>query len=455
MELAPNRTIPRLESLGIVTTPWGGAGKKWILPARDLGKWRHLGWLAFVPCLFFLPFVFGLFRFLNAFGFVFFGNPNGNGNPNPGFADWIPVLIAIPISLAFLGVFWQFLKFASIGFGIVRQTTRTEIELDENGLICREVVGWSKFKRRAKNRESLMSLAVITSEEWAKLRRRSPSQTRTVVIPLPENLRYMLIAKQPGTDLFVIAAGYSAEILGAVAKDLGEALRLAPDAVLESGVIGNVLQASDVAYGNDSAWSALAANAAPTQPEGSKVSVERREDGITFQVPSQGLWTGSRGLFFFAILWTGFSTVMMVIFSLTMIGALPGKVEGSPLIAVLVMGFFEAIGIAMLLGAIHMGTRTSTLATSYGMLFISSTSIFGKKTKQWDREEIGRIELAPSGMSVNDRPVMQLSVIDKSEKTFGCLTQLDDAEIEWIAYELNRSLELLPAIEGTVPPPLA
>nr|MCU0716321.1 hypothetical protein [Pirellula sp.] len=64
-------------------------------------------------------------------------------------------------------------------------------------------------------------------------------------------------------------------------------------------------------------------------------------------------------------------------------------------------------------------------------------------------------ELAPSGMSVNDRPVMQLSVIDKSEKTFGCLTQLDDAEIEWIAYELNRSLEFLPAIEGTVPPPLA
>ncbi|XZE37087.1 hypothetical protein SH501x_002683 [Pirellulaceae bacterium SH501] len=455
MEHAPNRTNSRLETLGIVTTPWGGAGKKWILPARDLGKWRHLGWLALVPCLFLLPFVFGLFRFLNAFGLPLFGNPNGNGNANPGIADWIPLLIAIPFILVFLGIFWQFLKFASIGFGVVRQTTRTEIELDEKGVICREVIGWAKFKRRVKDRESLMSLAVITGEEWAKLRRRSPSQARSVVVPLPENLRYMLVAKRPGTDLFVIAVGYSAEILGAVAKDLGEALRLAPDAVIESGVIGNALQASDVAHGNDTAWTTLAANTVPTQPEGSKVSIERREDGITFHVPSQGLWNGSKGLFFFAILWTGFSTVMMVIFTLAMTGVLPGKVEGSPLIAVLVMGFFEAIGIAMLLGAIHMGTRTSTLATSYGMLFISSTSIFGKKTKQWDREGIERIELAPSGMSVNDRPVMQLSVIDKSAKTFGCLTQLNDAEIEWIAYELNQSLELIPAIEGTVPPLLS
>lgn len=455
MEHPPNRSGSRLETLGIVTTPWGGAGKKWILPARDLGKWRHLGWFAFVPCLFLLPFAFGIFRIFNAFGFQFFANPNGNGNANPGFADWIPVLIAIPSGLVFIGVFWQFLKFASIGFGVVRQATRTEIEVDENGLLCRELVGWARFKRRVKDRESLMSLAVITSEECAKLRRRTPSQTRSVVVPLPENLRYMLIAKRPGADFFVIAFGYSAEVLGAVAKDMGEVLRLPPDAVLESGVIGNALQATDVAHGNDSAWSALAANAIPTQPEGSKVSIERREDGITFQVPSQGLWNGSRGLFFFAILWTGFSTVMFVIFSLTMLGVMPGKVEGSPVVAVLVMGFFEAIGVAMLLGAIHMGTRTSTLATSYGMLFISTTSIFGKKTKQWEKEGIDRIELAPSGMSVNDRPVMQLSVIDKSAATFGCLTQLSDAEIEWIAYELNQSLELSPALSGTIPPLLS
>lgn len=452
MEQAPNRTVPRLESLGIVTTPWGGAGKKWILPTRDLEKWRHLGWFAFLPCLFLIPFANGFLRFLNAFGFQLFGNPNGNGNANPGFADWIPVLIALPVGLVFLGVLWQFLKFASIGLGVVRQTTRTEIELDENGLICRELVGWSKFKRRAKDRESLMSLAVITGDEWAKLRRPGPSQTHAFVIPLPENLRYMLVAKQPGADLYVIAVGYSAEILGAVAKDLGEALRLAPDAVLESRVIGTVLQASDIAHGNDSAWSSLAANAIPIQPEGSKVSIERREDGITIQVPSQGLWNGSRGLFFFAILWTSFSTVMMLIYSLALINALPGKAGGSPLFAVTMMGFFEAIGIAMLLGAIHMGTRTSTLATSYGMLFVSTTSIFGKKTKQWEREEIERIELAPSGISVNDRPVMQLSIVDKTAGTFGCLTQLNDAEIEWIAYELNRSLELSPAAGTTIPP---
>lgn len=142
---------------------------------------------------------------------------------------------------------------------------------------------------------------------------------------------------------------------------------------------------------------------------------------------------------------------MTVIFALAMTGAIPGKVDGSPFIAVLVMSFFELIGIVMLVASIHMGTRTSTIATSYGMLFISTTSIFGKKTRQWEREGISRIEIAPSGMSVNDRAVMQLAVVEKGGKTFGCLTQLNDAEIEWIAYELNQSLELLPPPIATPP----
>jgi hypothetical protein len=449
MERSSNRNGPDLETLGIATTPWGGAGKKWILPHRDLGRWRHLGWLAFVPGLILLPFVYNIFRFFNGFGLQIFGNPKGNGPA--GFADWIPIIIVIPMGLVFLGILWQFLKIVSIGVGVLSQSTRTEIVLDEKGLASHEVVGWKRFQRRVKDRETLLSLAVVTGEEWARMRRRSRSDAGATVVPLPEHLRYMLIAKRSGADIFVITFGYSAELLGALARDMGQVLRLAPVAVQENGVEFMGQSEAGSEDESDEAWSSLAAGTIPTKPDDSKVSLEKREDGLTIQIPSQGLLKGSKGLFFFAILWTTFSTFMTVIFALAMTGAIAGKVDGSPLIAVLVMGLFEVIGIAMLVASIHMGTRTSTIATSYGMLFISTTSIFGKKTRQWEREGIFRIELAPSGMSVNDRPVMQLAVVEKGGKTFGCLTQLNDAEIDWIAYELNQSLELLPPPIATPP----
>ena len=43
------------------------------------------------------------------------------------------------------------------------------------------------------------------------------------------------------------------------------------------------------------------------QPNSSPIEVEEAADGVTLQVPPQGIWRGSKGLFVFSLFWNGFS----------------------------------------------------------------------------------------------------------------------------------------------------
>ena len=43
-------------------------------------------------------------------------------------------------------------------------------------------------------------------------------------------------------------------------------------------------------------------------------------------------------------------------------------------------------------------------------------------------------------MKVNDRPVKELQIIPKTGKKTGCLNQLSDAELVWIASELRKAI---------------
>ena len=45
-------------------------------------------------------------------------------------------------------------------------------------------------------------------------------------------------------------------------------------------------------------------------------------------------------------------------------------------------------------------------------------------------------------MSVNDQPVRELQIQPKQGKTVGLLAQLNDEELEWVAYELRQQTGL-------------
>jgi hypothetical protein len=177
------------------------------------------------------------------------------------------------------------------------------------------------------------------------------------------------------------------------------------------------------------------------RPAGSRVQVEERVNGVQLTVPPAGLQAGSKGLFFFALLWCGF----MAVFTTVMIFS-GLKTEGGSAVNVLfpilfVLGFW-GIGIGLMAVSINLGRRTATLEVGGGQLRIETKSLFGMKHWEWKREDVTAIRADDSGMRVNHRPVIQLQIHPRVSKKVGLLTGRDEDELRWVATRLRRALNV-------------
>ena len=65
---------------------------------------------------------------------------------------------------------------------------------------------------------------------------------------------------------------------------------------------------------------------------------------------------------------------------------------------------------------------------------------FGGKKHEWLRDDVAGVRAGPSGMTVNDRPIINLQVHLKSGSKHGFLAGRDDAELRWMATVLRRAL---------------
>ncbi len=428
-----------LEPLGIESEDWGGAGKSWKLPPRDLGSLRKFGWLIVIPFVIAIPFVVSFLGF-------FYSVLSSLGKQNEEPIEWVMVIVAGVLSLVFLMGAWQFLKLTSAARAVLNQKSYSRLMLDETKLVATEHLGLLKWKRKFLAPKTIERLLIVSVAEWIKLRGvRDKSGAKEITLPFPESAQYSLLAISPSPNKPTpIAIAYSLPVLQALQADVAKVLQLPNDAVVTRGdspmLEGALLKAGLVGNTGQGAGQSLSEELPITQPSGSTVVVTRREDGVTFQIPKQGLAT-ARGLLLFAILWMGFSAVIGVGILYSIISE--GKGIGEILVPALFVSFFELVGVGLLLGGIYQATCTSTVATSHGMLFVSTTSIFGKKTRQWEEEEISTIECMPSGTRVNDRPIMHLEIVGHDGKCFGALSQLTTEEIEWIAYELRKCLNIL------------
>ena len=73
-------------------------------------------------------------------------------------------------------------------------------------------------------------------------------------------------------------------------------------------------------------------------------------------------------------------------------------------------------------------------------LAIERKSIFGTKWIEMPVADVAEIAKRPSGMEINNVPVMQLMIRESGGKKHGLLSQLTDAELDWLADELNRAI---------------
>jgi hypothetical protein len=174
------------------------------------------------------------------------------------------------------------------------------------------------------------------------------------------------------------------------------------------------------------------------QPVASDIQVERRAGGTTYRVPPAGLLKGSKGLFLFAVIWN----VAIGVFVAICVASTIKEPITPHLAAVLFMIPFIAIGVITMLAAINMGRRKTVIVTAGDELLVISEGIFGKKTRRWHASELSHVHVGPSGISVNDVPVMELQFRSGKVK-FGVLSERSYDELEWLAVQVSLELGLL------------
>jgi hypothetical protein len=145
---------------------------------------------------------------------------------------------------------------------------------------------------------------------------------------------------------------------------------------------------------------------------------------------------------FFSVIWNGFVGVFVIVLVLTISGAIEGDADTNPWFMLLFLTPFAAVGLATLVAAINIGRRHADIATACDSLLVVHHSIFRKQVRQWAVDQLEKICVGPSGVEVDDVPLMELQIQPRAGRKYGLLSERQDDELEWIAAELNRSLGL-------------
>ena len=175
----------------------------------------------------------------------------------------------------------------------------------------------------------------------------------------------------------------------------------------------------------------------PEQPADSRVQVEERGAGVRLVVPPAGIWRGSKGLFFFALVWCGFMG-----FFTTLMGPSAFKGGGIEWGLLAFVAAFWAIGLGLLASAIHLGRRTATLEVDAGRLCVETRGLFGTKRREWTRGDVSAIRADASGMEVNEQPVIELQIHPRAGKKVGLLAGRKEEELRSMATRLRQALNV-------------
>jgi hypothetical protein len=424
-------TFDRFEQQAFVTT-YIGDGIRYQLPRRQLGRARHLGW-GIVS--------FGLFATM--FMIVWMSVPilSGLGELKKGAEfGWMS------IAFGCFGVFGLVPALGMLlgGIAIVGNRTRCEIEVRGGKIFVKERLLLLRLRRK-RAVSDIQRLRIVSKISGDIAKEDEDDNERDEIVSWLGNVDTALIAESAGGGKFPIAIAYPRELLLQLAEDLASqveaelnikfpTLEQNSEVVTRSEFVSRKIEVTEESPDTDKM------PVVPDQPENSIVTVERRDFGITLTIPSAGIWKGSKGLIVFAVLWNMFISIFIVVGILSLIGAIKVEGDGPAWLMLVIVLPFIAVGAGMTVAAINMGLRHASIATADDLLMVVRHSIFGKTTREWSASDLAKICCGNSGMEINNVPVKELQIIPENDKKFGCLSQLNKAELVWIAAELNQAL---------------
>ncbi len=409
-------------SLDIEST---GDGIRVLLPPRDLGDASRAGLFAVL---------FGGFGVL--FMLTWMAGPLGGGIAMLAKGQqggWVPILFSA------LGLFGlaAAIQIVLAGWAVFRNRLCCEVTVLDREIISRERLGWFSFRTRVPVSEiEKLYLRPLIGDLKSKT---APSQIPSFLQGVLEQNRYAIAVREKDGKL--VAPAYRLAVLRPLAEAIvGELDRNRVGLAKTTGASaaqGAVQVSVEVIQETVESVDETIEEEDSVLPASSTLKA-LRHDGVTvYQASSRGLWKGSHGLFQFSLLWNGF----LCVFSSTMVFNLPPQ----PMEALGVIGFisiFWLVGIATLVGAIYLARQKVMVGVDDGRLFVERQTIFGTRWSDFGSAELRGIELGPSGVEVNSVAVMELQVLPRTGKKVGLLSQLEDAELRWLAKRLRDELGL-------------
>lgn len=371
-------------------------------PRRPLGGFRIVG------------------LFMVAFGLLFSGfavnwiwGAAGFASHGDGSFSMMRVLFAM------FGVPFFIVGLIPMGIGFFILFGHTQIMCGNGMIKTVERAGplWWTQKRKVAGLERLL-VALPTH----KMETSRPSNGRTTTLNLAT-----LMAEFSDSKPLQLAVGYPPEWLRFAADQL--AARCAVP--FQTGAMPQRIPKVETVQGDALA---IENDTVEAQPSGSKIRCEQGNGRQLFVIPPAGLVKGSKGLFVFAVIWCVFIGTIAGFF-------LFGKHNESefwiPLMFFLV---FLSIGVGMLLGAIQMGRRRAILSAGRDGVSIVVAGIFGTKRLDWTPQQIRFIRTGPSGMEMNNQPVIELQIHTDDGKKKGFLAGRDVDELKWLATRLRQEV---------------
>ncbi len=400
---------------------------KFILPRRDLGSYRHFGWA-----------LIGMGLFGVAFMLVWISAPLMGAIQMIAGQPAMAVFLAGFASFGLFGLYHS-LRLFMLGAFTALNRTQCVVEIRGEWLYSNELLGPFTWKRKCsidKIRQFSIERAISDQGENGE---ESPIST-----VMGSNLLGIkaIGVKERG---FLIAPAYTQEIVEPLADELARRVQRERVNLISSDEGSSVeklagqpvddlqsIPVIDQVSGNSIST--------PIKPPQSKITVHSRDDSLSYEIPPAGLFRGSKGLFAFSLIWLGIVSLV----SWGMIAGLISDPKGiwTTIGMLAFISLFWGVGIGTLVAAINMGRRSVMIGVLGDQLFIERRSIFGNKWIDLDRAQILRISVGPSGMKVNDVPVVELQIHTADGKKQGLLSQLDHDELRWLASELQNALEI-------------
>jgi len=175
----------------------------------------------------------------------------------------------------------------------------------------------------------------------------------------------------------------------------------------------------------------------PPQPSRSTALLAREGDTVTIELPPRGFWRGSKGLGLFSVIWLAF----VAVFGLISVGI--GAAEGDlSTVLPFTLGtlLFGAIGVTVFVLALRAGKRRALVQVQAGALSIVQQALGEPVTHIWRAGEVTAIGVGPSGIRVNNVPILELQVHTTAGDKTGLFRERPDDELFWMAAVLEAAL---------------